>query len=124
MERDEIPFLGVVDDYRIMLLEFPHSHLILGATARELVAHAPHSALIAHPERNKDVIRHVDKMRPFVEMGCMFQLTGASVMGQFGKPAQECAMALIERNWATARGNRCAQSQHRPPSLDAPTQLS
>ncbi len=31
LERDQIPFLGVLDGYRIMLLEFPHSHIPPGA---------------------------------------------------------------------------------------------
>ena len=119
LERDQIPFLGTLEGYRVMLLEFPHSHLILGAD--KLVAWLLARRirpLIAHPERNKDVMRQVDKVRPFVEMGCMLQLTGASVTGQFGKPAQECAMALIERGWATVVATDAHNLKHRPPSLD------
>ena len=31
LERDELPFLGVMDGYWILLLEFPHSHIPLGS---------------------------------------------------------------------------------------------
>lgn len=119
VEENEIPFLGQVDGYRIMLLEFPHSHLILGGDklvswllARRI------RPLIAHPERNKDVMRNIDKIGAFVEMGCMLQLTGASVIGQFGKPAQQCARQLIERNWATVVATDAHNLKHRPPNLD------
>lgn len=119
VEADEIPFLGTMDGYQIMLLEFPHSHLLVGAEklvswllARRI------RPLIAHPERNKDVMRNVDKLAPFMTMGCLSQLTGASIIGQFGKPAQECAHKLIERGWATVVATDAHNMQHRPPNLD------
>jgi protein-tyrosine phosphatase len=119
VEDDEIPFLGVSGGYRIMLLEFPHSHLLLGA--EKLVAWLLSRRirpLIAHPERNKEVMRHVEKIAPFVEAGCLLQITGASIIGQFGKPAQECAKALIERGWASVVATDAHNLKHRPPNLD------
>lgn len=119
IEADEIPFLGELSGYRIMLLEFPHSHLIIGADrlvswllARRI------RPLIAHPERNKDVMRNVEKIGPFVKMGCLLQLTGASVIGQFGKPAQETARKIIDRQWATLVATDAHNLRHRPPNLD------
>jgi protein-tyrosine phosphatase len=119
VENNEIPFLGTVDGYRIMLLEFPHSHLLLGADklinwllARRI------KPLIAHPERNKDVMRSIDKLAPFMKLGCMTQLTGASLLGQFGKPAQGTAQKLIEREWATVVATDAHNLKHRPPNLD------
>ena len=119
IEQDEIPFLGVIDGYRVILLEFPHSHLLLGADklvswllARRI------RPLIAHPERNKEVIRSVEKMAPFVSSGCLLQLTGGSIVGHFGKPAQECARALIERGWASVVATDAHNLRHRPPCLD------
>jgi protein-tyrosine phosphatase len=119
VENNEIPFLGIADGYRIMLLEFPHSHLLLGADkliawllARRI------RPLIAHPERNKDVMRNIEKLAPFMKMGCMTQLTGASIVGQFGKPAQECAQKLIDREWATVVATDAHNLKHRPPNLD------
>jgi protein-tyrosine phosphatase len=119
VEAGEIPFLGSLDGYRIMLLEFPHSHLLVGADrliswllARRI------RPLIAHPERNKDVMRNVDKLEPFVQMGCLLQLTGGSIVGQFGKSALECAQKLIERGWATVVATDAHNLKHRPPNLD------
>jgi protein-tyrosine phosphatase len=119
IEAEEIPFIGELNGYRVMLLEFPHSHLLIGADkliqwllARKI------RPLIAHPERNKEVIRNIEKLQPFVQMGCLLQLTGASVIGQFGKPAQDCARAIIERGWATVVATDAHNLRHRPPNLD------
>lgn len=119
VEADEIPFLGTLDGYQIMLLEFPHSHLLVGAEklVNWLLARRIRP-LIAHPERNKDVMRNVDKLAPFMKMGCLSQLTGASIIGQFGKPVQECAQKLIDRGWVTVVATDAHNMQHRPPNLD------
>ena len=117
--QDQIPFLGAVDGYRIMLLEFPHSHLLVGAEKLvEWLLARRIRPLVAHPERNKEVMRNVDKLRPFIDMGVYLQLTGGSLIGQFGKPAQACALELVERDWVTVVATDAHNLQHRPPNLD------
>lgn len=119
IDAGEIPFLGEIEGYQVMLLEFPHSHLIPGA--EKLVGwllSRKVRPLIAHPERNKDVMRNVEKLKRLVDMGCMLQLTGASIIGQFGKPAQDCALKLIERKWVTVVATDAHNLRHRPPNLD------
>lgn len=119
VEEEEIPYLGELDGYRILLLEFPHGHLMVGADKliQWLLARRIRP-LIAHPERNKEVMHNVGKIYPFVAMGCLLQVTGASVIGQFGKPAQDCAMSLIERNWVTVVATDAHNLLHRPPNFD------
>ena len=119
VEDDQIPFIGSVDGYRIMLLEFPHSHLLLGADklVSWLVGHRIRP-LIAHPERNKEIMRNIEKIEPFVKMGCMLQLTGAAVLGQFGQPAKDCAYKIIDRQWASVVATDAHNLKHRPPNLD------
>jgi protein-tyrosine phosphatase len=119
VEDGEAPYIGALDGHSIMLLEFPHSHLMLGADkliqwllARKI------KPLIAHPERNKDVMRNFERIYPFVTMGCLLQVTGASIIGQFGKPAQDCALKLFEREWVTVVATDAHNLQHRPPNLD------
>lgn len=97
IERDEIPFLGELDGYRVMLLEFPHSHIPPGA--EQLVKRLLDlkvRPIIAHPERNKDVIRRRAKIDPFIEMGCFLQLTSSAVAGRFGEGSYERAIELLE----------------------------
>lgn len=97
IEREEIPFLGELDGYRIMLLEFPHSHIPPGA--KQLVKKLLDlkvRPILAHPERNKDVIRRPEKIEPFIEMGCFLQLTSSAIAGRFGAASHEIAIGLLE----------------------------
>jgi protein-tyrosine phosphatase len=119
VEEGEIPFLGELAGYRVMLLEFPHSHVTVGAEKLvDWLLERRIRPLIAHPERNKEVMRNPDKLRPFIEMGCLLQLTGASIIGRFGKPAERCATELIDREWAAAVATDAHNLEYRPPCLD------
>jgi protein-tyrosine phosphatase len=96
LELDQIPFLGVVDGHRIMLLEFPHSHIPPGAEDMvKKLLEMKVRPLIAHPERNKDVLRKYSKIQPFIDMGCFLQITASAVAGRFGKKSHKCAMRLL-----------------------------
>jgi len=98
LEQGEVPFLGEMDGYRIMLLEFPHGHITHGAeNLIQKLLDDKIRPIIAHPERNKDVIRDLTKIEPFVEMGCLLQLTASAVAGHFGKGPHRCARQLLER---------------------------
>jgi protein-tyrosine phosphatase len=102
-----------------MLLEFPHSHLVAGGEKLiKWLFDRRVRPLIAHPERNKDVMRNVDKIAEYVAMGCLLQVTGASIIGQFGKPAQTCAHALLDRNWVSVVATDAHNMQYRPPNLN------
>lgn len=96
IEQDQIPFLGEKDGYRIMLLEFPHSHIPPGAEqfVKKLLD-LKVRPIIAHPERNKDVINRRAKIDPFIEMGCFLQLTSSAIVGRFGKASCERAIELL-----------------------------
>jgi protein-tyrosine phosphatase len=97
LELDEVPFLGELDGYRIMLLEFPHSHIPHGADKFvQKLLDEKIRPMIAHPERNKDVIRNLDKIKPFVEMGCLLQLTASAVAGKFGAKPHLRATQLLK----------------------------
>jgi len=119
VEKAEVPYLGVCEGYSVVLLEFPHGQLMVGAEKLfEWLLARRIRPLIAHPERNKEVVRNVEKIRPYVAMGCLLQLTGASIIGRFGKPMQRCAMALLERGWVAAVATDAHDLVHRPPNLD------
>lgn len=97
LNRNEVPFLGSLDGYTILLLEFPHTQITPGAD--KLVARLIKDKirpLIAHPERNQDVIRDLSKIRPFVEMGCFLQITAGSLLGHFGRASQSRGFQLLE----------------------------
>jgi protein-tyrosine phosphatase len=118
VETDELPFIGFVDGYRVVLIEFPPGHIPVGSDRLvQWLFGRNIRPMIAHPERNKDVMRNLEKIYPFVAMGCMLQLTAASVIGQFGKPAQQCALGMLEREWATVLATDAHNIKNRPPNM-------
>jgi protein-tyrosine phosphatase len=97
LSQSELPFLGELDGYRIILLEFPHTQITPGADKFvERLLKDKIRPLIAHPERNQDVIRDLSKIEPFVEMGCFLQITAGSLLGDFGRAPQRRALQLLE----------------------------
>ena len=120
LAADEIPFLGEVDGCRTMLLELPDANIPVGAD--RLVRHLVDQKvrpLIVHPERNKAVMEDVERIRPFVEMGCYLQLTAASVIGEFGAAAFRTSEQLLDEGWATVVASDAHNLRGRAPRMDA-----
>ncbi len=117
--QNRIPFLGERDGYRIMLLELPHSHVPVGSDKLVgwLLKHKIRP-IIAHPERNKDVHQDIDKITPFVSMGCWLQVTAGAVVGNFGEPSRKRAVELLERGWVSILASDAHNLEHRPPELE------
>ena len=116
--NDEIPFLGEVDGYRILLLEFPHAQIPLGS--EKLIASLLRQRirpLIAHPERNGTVIRQIDRLRPFVELGCWLQITADSLVGRFGPEIEQAAWACFDAGWNCILATDAHNLDSRPPCL-------
>jgi protein-tyrosine phosphatase len=119
LEQDEIPMLGSLDGYDVMLLEFPHSHILPGTDKLvQYLLNRNIRPMIAHPERNKDVMRSLEKIEPFVHLGCLFQVTAGSVCGNFGKPAMQRAHEMLERGWVTVLASDAHNAKYRPPDIE------
>ena len=104
MDIDELPFLGrTASGEATVLLEMPDGQIPLGS--ERFVARLLDKGVIpvlAHPERNRAVMEDHLRLEPFVDMGCMLQLTAASVIGQFGDRAHTTARTLLEAGWVQA----------------------
>lgn len=116
--NEEIPFLGTWEGENVLLLELPHGQIPPGSEKLTgwLIKQGIRP-MIAHPERNKFVLRDLEAIRPFVEQGCLLQVTAGSVAGQFGEPARERAIQLLARNWVTILATDAHSTQWRPPNL-------
>lgn len=118
LARDELPAIGVQDGKPLVLIEFPDGSIPPGAeTACRMFTEQGMRWLIAHPERNKAVMRDPARIRPFVDMGCMLQLTAASVIGEFGSAAAETAHILLARGMVHVVSTDAHNLRHRPPRL-------
>lgn len=120
VDSEDMPWLGEYQGNKVFLLEFPHSHIPPGSErlTRWLIDQNI-TPMIAHPERNKDIIRDLDKVNPYVEQGCLLQVTAGSVAGLFGPQAQQRAEQLIEKQWVTILASDGHNLNHRPPELQA-----
>ena len=114
----QVPWLGSLDGYQLLLLEFPHSHIPVGSD--KLVNWCLQRKIrpvIAHPERNKDVIRNLEKITPFVQLGCLLQVTAGAVAGDFGPLPRKRARQLLERGWVSFLASDAHNTRYRIPDL-------
>ena len=115
-----LPFLGVFKQQRVLLLELPHGQVPVGADRfTAWLRKQGVLPLIAHPERNKDVMRNLAKLDPFIEQGCLLQVTAGSLVGSFGEVAQRRARELLDRGDIFALATDAHNLQNRPPMLTA-----
>ncbi|MBK6741995.1 MAG: capsular biosynthesis protein [Hydrogenophilales bacterium] len=115
---DNVPFLGTLSGFRVLLLEFPHQNIPVGSEMfiRKLLD-LKIRPLIAHPERNKSVMQDPEKIRPYVDMGCWLQLTAGSIAGHFGEQARHTSRYLLEHEWAWIIASDAHNLESRPPKL-------
>ncbi len=97
ISQNEILFTDLEDTY--ILIEFPSMEVPMYAHRAlfELCTNG-YTPIIVHPERNAQLMKNPNLMIPFIEMGCLAQVTCGSYIGQFGKEIQKVAKAMIEHN--------------------------
>lgn len=88
-----------INDTKYILIEFPMNS-IPHYTKQLLfdIQVAGWTPVIVHPERNKELLDHPEKLYTFVRDGALTQLTAASVIGEFGKHVQRLSYQLIQSN--------------------------
>jgi len=94
--NNTLPYLGTWQNKRVILLELPHSHVPAGTDnlIRWLLKNNI-QPLIAHPERNRDILADYRKFEMLKRCGCLFQLTAGSVIGRFSQPIKELAWKML-----------------------------
>lgn len=117
-ERGLLPFLGEYQGHNVLLLEFPHSHVPAGADklvkwllAKQILP------MIAHPERNRDIQKDINKLAPFRRAGCLFQLTASSILGEMGDSSYHAAKQLLHDRVFDIVATDSHNLQRRPPKL-------
>jgi len=119
VEAQQVPWLGSLDGYQLVLLEFPHSHIPPGSdTLVKWCLARKIRPVIPHPERNKDVIRNLEKITPFVKLGCLLQVTAGAVAGGFGPQARKRARQLLKRGWVSFLASDAHNTDYRIPDLE------
>jgi len=73
--------------------------------------------IITHPERNMLLQQRLDKLKAWVESGCLLQVTGGSLLSRFGKQAKAFADRLMKEGLVHIVASDAHDTKHRPPSL-------
>ena len=101
LDDDALRRFGLGGNPRLLLLEMPYAgwpldlpQLLFDFQARGF------TLVLAHPERNHDVMDDPERLRPLAERGVAMQVTAAAVDGRLGRSAQKAAHTLIGRGLA------------------------
>ncbi|EOH86218.1 tyrosine-protein phosphatase [Enterococcus villorum] len=97
IQRDEILFTDRQRKY--LLIEFPTLEVPLYSKKLffELLKRGK-TPVIVHPERHAYFRKDPNQLIPFLEMGCLAQLTAPSYIGRFGKEIQKTAKKMVEHH--------------------------
>jgi len=120
-----LPILGEYEGERIILLEFPHSHIPPGC--EELIqwlADKGVRVLIAHPERNGSVLANIEKITSLIKMGCLLQITAGALTGVFKDGPRQCAVELLKRGWVSIIASDAHNIHTRCPELEPARQAA
>jgi len=84
---------------KYLFVEFPSGHIPRYAKQMLFdIQVAGYTPIIVHPERNRELMEHPDRLYEIVRKGALTQVTAASVVGKFGKKIQKFTHQLIEAN--------------------------
>lgn len=124
LEKGQIPFLGEIEGYRVMLLEFPHSHVVPGTDKLvDWLIRNKIRPLIAHPERNRELMQTPEKLLPLIDQGCLAQVTGSSLTGRFGDASTVAAEYFIRKQVISFVASDAHNTSTRAPAMAAARQI-
>lgn len=115
----QLPFIGQYDDKKVLLLELPSSHIPPGTdNLIKWLNNNNITAMIAHPERNREFQSYPERIDAFVRLGCLFQLTASSLLGDMGEKPQVLSELWIKQKLYSIIASDCHSLKRRPPKLD------
>lgn len=118
LEKQELLFLGALDSERVILLEFPHSHIPPGSDRlMKWLRKQSIIPMIAHPERNRELQKQPQLIRPLQQAGCMFQLTAAALLGDMGEAAQALSEKWLQEDLFDIVASDTHSVKRRPPRM-------
>ena len=114
-KSSQLPFIGKFNGNDVLLLEFPHSHILPGSDKLvNWLINNNITPMIPHPERNRDLWKHPYLINDFVKNGCLLQITAASLVGDFGRRSKALAWSLLDNDCVYAIASDMHNIKRRP----------
>lgn len=116
LQQGKLVTLG--DKGMYLLVELPMMSIPLYA---EEVIHRTNlqgcRVILAHPERNLEIIKKPDRLNDFIKMGTLVQVNSLSLIGVFGKEAKRTAEGIIRSEMAHFIATNCHTARTRSPRV-------
>jgi protein-tyrosine phosphatase len=107
--------LTLADQNAYLLMELPHEQVLpMGRLIYELQCRGV-TSILSHPERNQHLQKKPEDLRPWVQQGCLVQVTAASITGQFGRAAKQMSRWLFRENFVHLVATDAHDVTRRPP---------
>jgi protein-tyrosine phosphatase len=106
------------DGKRYLLLEFPFQQVISGVD--DLIYRlrlAGVTPVVAHPERIGYFMDNLDRLHQVIRLGALGQITGGSLVGQFGVKSQQASLAMVKRQLVHVVASDAHDHSYRRPVL-------
>ncbi len=95
----EIIFWGGKNNLEYILIEFPTMSIpVFSKDFFYRLKALNKTPIIVHPERNQVFYKDLDKLREFVEIGALVQVTAGSIVGDFGKGVQQIVNEMFRQS--------------------------
>jgi protein-tyrosine phosphatase len=116
LHKDRSSF--TINGKQYLLVEFPDFGIAanMATTFYEMTASGV-VPIITHPERNPTLQKDPHRIAEWIRMGCLVQITAASLLGRFGKRAQVMSRDLLRKNWVHIIASDAHSAERRSPAM-------
>jgi len=101
-----------------MLVEFPDGPLAGMTRVLTMLVDCGLTPIMTHPERHRQLQQIEEEFVSWVKLGCLVQVTAQSLLGRFGKRAEESGWEMVKRGLAHFIASDAHDTRDRPPRLD------
>ena len=106
--------IPTINGSRYLLTEFPvDASPDFFQDALQSILALGYIPLVAHPERYLSVCEKPQIVAPWLDMGCHLQLTGGSILGEYGKTVQHTAAFLLQQDFVACVASDAHGLHHR-----------
>jgi protein-tyrosine phosphatase len=107
--------LTLANQNTYLLMELPHEQVLpIGRLIYQLQCLGV-TCILSHPERNQRLQDNPAIVRPWVQQGCLLQVTAGSITGNFGRKAQQVSRWLLHQNLVHLVATDAHDVTRRPP---------